>query len=102
MRDELMEANKKRTYDEYQGVSLDQQRAINAHVVSVLEDTHNLCHQVSQNAIESANLASKQALAHRDIAIDRQWNVDEVAELVAKTPIFLDAIAAQVAESLKK
>lgn len=39
---------------------------------------------------------------HSDLAIDRQWNVDEVAELVAKTPVFLDAIAAAVASGVAK
>jgi len=37
-----------------------------------------------------------------DLAIDRQWNVDEVAELVAKTPVFLDAIAGAVAAGVAK
>ena len=39
---------------------------------------------------------------HSDLAIDRQWNVDEVAELVAKTPVFLDAIAGAVAAGMAK
>jgi hypothetical protein len=39
---------------------------------------------------------------HSDLAIDRQWNVDEVAELVAKTPVFLDAIAGAVAAGVAK
>jgi hypothetical protein len=39
---------------------------------------------------------------HSDLAIDRQWNIDEVAELVAKTPVFLDAIAGAVAAGVAK
>lgn len=39
---------------------------------------------------------------HSDLAIDRQWNVDEVAELVAKTPVFLDAISGAVAAGVAK
>ena len=37
-----------------------------------------------------------------DLAIDRQWNVDEVAELVAKTPVFMDAIAGAVSAGVAK
>ena len=39
---------------------------------------------------------------HSDLAIDRQWNVDEVAQLIAKTPVFLDAIAGAVASGVAK
>ena len=67
---------------------------------------HNVANQALQNAVETANMISKQAVRHGDIAIDRQWNVDEVAQLVAKTPVFLDAISAAVtaavAEAIQK
>ena len=43
----------------------------------------NLSTQILQNAIESANLVSKQAIRHTDIAIDREWNVDEQSVAVA-------------------
>lgn len=32
-----------------------------------------------QNAVETANMVGKQAVRHGDVAIDRQWNIDEVA-----------------------
>ena len=35
------------------------------------------------------------------VASDRIWNVDEVAELVAKTPVYLDALAAAVAAKIQ-
>ena len=99
---ELDYINAKRTYDAYQ--DLDLQKARFNHQVD--QDTHGLTMQVMQNAIESANMVSKQAIRHGDIAIDRQWNVDEVAELVANTSTFKDAIAAAVAaavnEAIKK
>ena len=47
-------------------------------------------------------MVGKQSVRHGDVAIDRQWNVDEVAHLVAKTPVFMDAIAAAVAKSINK
>lgn len=62
--------------------------------------------QALQNAVETANMVSKQAVRHGDLAIDRQWNVDEVATLVAKSGAQADLIQAIVnlgmAEVLKK
>jgi len=37
----------------------------------------NLTHQFLQNAIETANMVSKQAVRMMDLAADRQWNVNE-------------------------
>ena len=93
---ELDYINAKRTYDTYQDLDLQTARFNN----KVAEDVHGLTMQVMQNAIESANMISKQAIRHGDIAIDRQWNVDEVAELVANTSVFKDVIAAAVAAAL--
>lgn len=106
-------ANIKRTYDEYQDLSLTQARSNQAYADKVLSDAQqhdnarqNIANQALQNAVETSNMVSKQAVRHADIAIDRQWNVDEVAQLVAKTPVFLDAIAAAtvkaVTELMKK
>ena len=101
-------ANIKRTYDEYQDLSLTQARSNQAYADKVLSDSQqhdnarqNIANQSLQNAVETANMVSKQAVRHADIAIDRQWNVDEVAQLVAKTPVFLDAIAAAVAKAVQ-
>ena len=97
-------ANIKRTYDEMQDLSLTQARQNQAYVQKVLSDCQqydnarqNIANQSLQNAVETANMVSKQAVRHADIAIDRQWNVDEVAQLVAKTAVFQDAIAGMVA-----
>jgi len=93
---ELDYINAKRTYDTYQ--DLDVQKARFNQQVD--QDIHALVMQTLQNGVESANMVSKQAIRHADLAIDRQWNVDEVAQLVAKTPVFLDAIAAKVVSLL--
>jgi len=104
---ELDYINAKRTYDTYQ--DLDLQKARFNHqvdqdshsiVMQVLQNAVAQANQVAQNAIETANMVSKQAVRHADIAIDRQWNVDEVAELVANTSTFKDVIAAAVAAAL--
>jgi len=101
---EMVFANIKRTYDEYQQVSLDHIRQNDAYIQKVISDAQadtiekrNIATQALQNAVETANMIGKQAIAHRDIAIDREWNVDEVAQLVAKNAIFMDAIVAAVA-----
>ena len=112
-KDESWFANVKRTYDEYQQVSLDHIRQNDAYIQKVISDAQadtvekrTIANQALQNAVETANMISKQAVRHGDIAIDRQWNVDEVAQLVAKTAISLDAIAAslagKIADALKE
>jgi len=93
---ELDYINAKRTYDTYQDLDLQKARFNQ----QVDQDEHSLTMQVMQNAIESANMISKQAIRHGDIAIDRQWNIDEVANLVANTSVFKDAIAAAVAAAV--
>lgn len=37
----------------------------------------NLTNQLLQNAIETANMISKQAVRHADLATDRIWNINE-------------------------
>jgi hypothetical protein len=106
-KDEAWFANIKRTYDEFQQESLESVRRNRTFIDKVLTDTQqydnqrqNIANQSLQNAVETANMVSKQAVRHSDLAIDRQWNVDEVAQLIAKTPVFLDAIAAAVAKKV--
>jgi len=93
---ELDYINAKRTYDAYQDLDIQEARRVQRYA----DDLHALTMQTMQNAVESANMVSKQAIRHGDLAIDRQWNVDEVAQLVAKSPVFLDAIAAAVAAAV--
>jgi len=97
-------ANIKRMYDEYQHESLESIRRNRSYVDKVLADAQQfdnqrqvIANQALQNAVESANLIGKQAVVHAALAADRQWNVDEVAQLVAKTVVSLDAIAAALA-----
>ena len=112
-KDEAWFANIKRTFDEYQHESLESIKRNRTIVDKLLSDAQQhdnvrqtIANQSLQNAVETANMVSKQAVRHSDIAIDRQWNVDEVAQLVAKTPVFLDAISAAVtaavSETIKK
>lgn len=102
-------ANMKRTYDEYQNASLESVKQNQSYVQKILSDAQsnfntqqNIATQALQNAVETANMVGKQAVRHSDIAIDRQWNVDEVASLVANTSTFKDAIAAAVAAAVNE
>lgn len=77
-------ANVKRTYDEYQQESLESIKRNRSYVDKTLSDaaTHDnrvriMAEQALQNAVETSNMIAKQAVRHGDIAIDRQWNVDE-------------------------
>ena len=96
--------NAKRTYDEYQAVSLE---SIGRNRNN-LDAVQNLTVQALQNAVETANMVSKQAVRHGDLAIDRQWNVDEQGSTAEKIiaglqdPTVIAAmIAAVSAEMLK-
>ena len=80
---EFIFANMKRTYDLHQ--TLDTKAITDA----------------NKHAVETANMVSKQAVRHSDIAIDRQWNVDEQGYTVAdilNDSKYQDAIAASLAK----
>lgn len=109
-------ANWKRTYDEYQDVALNTIRQGQRYAEKVLSDAQtfdnqrqNIATQALVNAVETANMVGKQAVRHGDVAIDRQWNVDEQNTAVASiwnNETFKEAIrgavAAAVADSMKK
>ena len=121
-RDEAWFANVKRTYDEYQQESLEsikRNRTIIDKMISDAQQYDNqrqaIANQALQNAVESANmvsknaittidLAAKQSVRHSDIAIDRQWNVDEqgyTAADILQSGVFSDAIAAAVSKAVQ-
>ena len=70
-KDEAWFANIKRTFDEYQQVSLDHIRQNDAYIQKVLSDAQadtvekrNIANQSLQTAVETANMISKQAVRH--------------------------------------
>jgi hypothetical protein len=108
---ENMMNNAKRTYDEYQRVSLEGVDKNRVHFDKIISDSQehtgnirNITTQALQNAVETQNMVAKQAVRHGDIAIDRQWNVDEQAGFVAKIlnsiqdPAMATAMAAAIAK----
>lgn len=106
-RDEAWFANIKRTYDEMLQESLESIRRNRTAVDKILLDAQqhdnvrqNIANQALQNAVETANMVGKQAVRHVDFAVDRQWNVDEVSNLSAKTGVQADTIQAIVAAAV--
>jgi len=112
---EAWKANMKRMYDEYQHESLTDIRAKRTHFDNKIsnaaqndEAREKLNLQATQNAIETANMVAKQAVRHADMAIDRQWNVDEQSAFVSKVlnsiqdPAIASAMAAAIAEAMLK
>jgi len=96
----LLAVNAKRTYDIQQSADLKVQEGS----ADYRDSVRNITVQALQNAVETANLVGKQAVRHADIAIDRQWNVDEqgyTAENILRDSTYKDAIAAAVAKAVQ-
>jgi len=108
----LLFTNAKRTADEYQEVSIESIKRNRSYVDKVLSDAHgydmsarNIATQALQNAVETANMVGKQAVRHSDIAIDREWNVDEqgyTAAEILRDETFKSALAAAVAAAVSE
>jgi len=107
-RDEAWFANVKRTYDEFQHESLESVRRNRSIVDKIAADAEqydnqrqNIANQALQNAVETANMVGKQTIRHSDLAVDRQWNIDEqgyTAQTILNDATFQDALAAAVAK----
>lgn len=113
--DEAWKANVKRMYDEYQHESLESIRRNRSYVDKTLSDAgqydtqrQGIANQALQNAVETANIVSKQCVRHGDLAIDRQWNLDEVAGFSQKVlsgiqdPAVAAAMATAIANAMLK
>lgn len=112
--------NMKRTYDVYQNIEIEDGRRNRVHVDKVLSDAQlhdndvrNVAIQALQNAVETANMISKQAVAHRDIAIENQWETAQegASDILQTRALSIDdsslkaigaVVAAAVADALAK
>jgi len=86
----------KRTYDEFQDISLTSARRSQVEYDKV----QNVALQALQNAVVTTDMVAKQAIEHRALAIDRQWNVDEVSTLTAKSGVQADAFVVALAQAI--
>jgi len=94
--------NLKRMVEEFMGDSLAQTREqrglfnrLAQNAVTHDQQLQTVALQALQNAVVTSDMVAKQTTRHHDIAIDRQWNLDEVA-----TRSVLDTAA--IADMLKK
>lgn len=101
-KDRISFLNQKRTYDLHQDYADERARSNNRNS----DVLNQLAQQALQNAVETANMVAKQAVRHGDVAIDRQWNINEtdnLATIVAKamdTATPLRSVDAAVAKSV--
>jgi len=77
---EAWQANMKRMFDEYQRLSLDGADKNRL----AFDNVQNVALQALQNAVETANMIGKQAIAHRDIAINSEWKPKPKDSVVEK------------------
>lgn len=66
-------ANVKRTYDEFQDLSVRTARDVHNITLQVMQNAVTLAHRVNMQGAFHDHLASLQAIAHRDVAIDATW-----------------------------
>lgn len=107
---QILFSNQKRTYDEYQDVSLESIKRNRSYIDKILADSHeysmqkhNIANQALQNAVETANMVGKRAVTHFDLATDRTWNVDEqgyTVNEILRSDTYKEAIAAAVSMAL--
>ena len=104
---EMSFLNMKRMYDEYQALGLDGSKRsqsfhdmLSTYFLARIAEMDKLSTLSISNAIDTANLINKQAAAHRDIAIDNQWGIDQSAYFLTKDQTFQSAIEAAVAKAV--
>ena len=95
---EMIAANAKRTYDEYQQVSLDHIRNTNSIAERVLSDAATASTQIIQQTLKHVSDTDAQKIRHADIAIENQW---ESSTEVSGEAI-IAALAAAVAKTFKQ
>jgi hypothetical protein len=115
-KDEAWFGNIKRTYDEFQQESLETLRrsrdrfdSLQSQQQTHVANVNAVALQALQNAVETANIMGKQSvqqtLRHNDLAMDRQWNVDEqgyTSREILNESTFRDAIRSIVVDALKE
>lgn len=99
--------NIKRTYDAYQSQDMRLSEKMDGIFAQHVQNAVAASDLALKNAVDTANLVNKQAVAHRDVAIDRVWNVDEqgytseaILDNAKRTAVDRDAIAAIVVSVL--
>jgi len=86
--DEAYIHNLKRLVEEFMALGLESARnsqslanRVANNAVSHDEELRKLSVQSLTNSVSTTNMTDKQAIRHADLAIDRQWNVDEQGQM---------------------
>ncbi len=74
--------------------------AINSQRLAMLSDQQKFTNQVFQSSLTSMDMHAKQTLKAYELALDRQWNNDEVAALTAKLPTDLQALSVLMSKAV--
>ncbi len=92
-----------------QDIGTDEQKAanvvsfaesINSQRLAMLSDQQKFTNQVFQSSLTSMDMHAKQTLKAYELALDRQWNNDEVAALTAKLPTDLQALSVLMSKAV--
>lgn len=89
-------ANVKRTYDTLEEELHSAVKEANAHI----SELRTIRVQMLSNMAVNCDALQKQHMAHRDIATDRTWNIDEVSGLSAKSGVQADAMVTLLAKAI--
>ena len=89
-------ANVKRTYDTLEEELHSAVKEANAHI----SELRTIRVQMLTNMAVNCDALQKQHTAHRDIATDRTWNIDEVSGLSAKSGVQADAMVTLLAKAI--
>lgn len=104
---EAWKANIKRTYDVHQTYDMETALRNRAHfdnaVLAYQTHVGNLNHYTLQalaNNQNQSNLANLQGVAHRDIAIDREWNINETDLAAKSAAVLTDAALSKAVKTI--
>jgi hypothetical protein len=85
----ILFSNDKKTYDLILNADLHSINRRDTHAneldkisIQALQNAVETANIIGKNTVETSNMTGKQAHRHSDLAMDRQWNVDEQAHVV--------------------
>lgn len=93
--EDAWQVNLKQMFDELRVQSIANQsmrEKLDSLALQAIQNAITVANQLAQNNADTSNLVNKQAAAHRDVAINSEWDQTQKASI--------DAIAAAVAEKL--
>ena len=90
--------NRKRNYDIYGAEDIETRAVGRDHARNV----NSIAEQALQNAVTQAHQITMQSIAHRDIAVNKQWNINETDLIAANAITSGSAINAAIAKHVQE